>query len=597
MIKTGKMLSLAAILLLAVLAVAVAPANVSGTCDTDVWVAPPPLGSDANPGTQAQPFATIQKGIDFACANGTVHVAAGTYYEHLHINFAVNLTGAGAPITVIDGGLHGSGAVEASGIIGGTVITISSAPNEVNIISGFTIQNGSPEEANLWNPANEKVIYAGVKLPGMKILTQPTFFIGSCGGGIYIANTHIVTLNDCVIKNNTADEGGGICNSGQLTMNRCTVSGNTARFDGGGIANGPVGFFNNSADGPAPIPVLGSMSLTNCTISGNKLLEGIISEVEGYAGGGPIAGAGGGIYNSGHMELLNCTIANNSAGSAPDSIGGGFANTSLLTAIFKNTIVADNTAGNSTTNNGANGLDAVIISQGHNLDSEDSCGFNQPTDLINTDPLLGPLQDNGGPTFTCALPVNSPAVDTGDNSGAPATDQRGVSRPQGITVDIGAYELEGGRLLTSTETHPNISPANTNAWTRNLNPPTMSVQFVSVNPQQAVANQPVTISTNVVNTGDQGGNLNVTLKINGQVEETRMVSVGPQASQPIKFTVAKAQPGTYSIDIGGQTGSFTIPDNHSNKGAPANTGMIIFLALAVLAIAVVMVLLLNRRSA
>ncbi len=130
-----------------------------------------------------------------------------------------------------------------------------------------------------------------------------------------------------------------------------------------------------------------------------------------------------------------------------------------------------------------------------------------------------------------------------------------------------------------------------------LKPAQISLQYLSVNPKQTTANQPVTITTNVVNTGDQSGNLNVTLKINGQVEETRMVSVGPQASQPIKFTVAKSQPGTYSIDIGGQTGSFTIPDSQSNKGAPVNTGMIIFLVMAVLVIAAVMVLLLSRRSA
>jgi len=125
----------------------------------------------------------------------------------------------------------------------------------------------------------------------------------------------------------------------------------------------------------------------------------------------------------------------------------------------------------------------------------------------------------------------------------------------------------------------------------------MSVAFVSVNPQQAVANQPVTISTNVVNTGDQGGNMTVALKVNGVVEQTRMVSVGPQASQPIKFTVARSQPGTYAIDIGGQTGSFIIPGSQSNQAAPMNTGMIILLVIAVLAVAVVMALLLSRRSA
>lgn len=145
--------------------------------------------------------------------------------------------------------------------------------------------------------------------------------------------------------------------------------------------------------------------------------------------------------------------------------------------------------------------------------------------------------------------------------------------------------------------HPSVSPSTPN-WTRNLNPPTMSVQFVNINPQQVIANQPVTISTNVVNNGDQGGNLNVALKINGQVEQTRMISVGPQASQPIKFTVTKGQPGTYAVDIGGQTGKFTIKDTSGTTDTPINSGFIIILVIGVLALAIAVVLILSfSRSA
>ena len=142
---------------------------------------------------------------------------------------------------------------------------------------------------------------------------------------------------------------------------------------------------------------------------------------------------------------------------------------------------------------------------------------------------------------------------------------------------------------------PDVSPSNPNNWTRNLNPPNMSVRFVSVNPQQAVANQPVTISTNVVNTGDQGGNLNVNLKINGQVEETRMISVGPQASQRIKFTVAKSQPGTYSIDIGGQKASFIINGASSTTGKPVNGGVIAIIVACALVLTIFAVLIALRR--
>ena len=81
-----------------------------------------------------------------------------------------------------------------------------------------------------------------------------------------------------------------------------------------------------------------------------------------------------------------------------------------------------------------------LTSQGHNLDSGDSCGFTAPADLRNTDPRLDTLKDNGGFTPTLALLPGSPAIDAGDNAACPATDQRGVTRPQGAACDIGAYE-------------------------------------------------------------------------------------------------------------------------------------------------------------
>ena len=56
------------------------------------------------------------------------------------------------------------------------------------------------------------------------------------------------------------------------------------------------------------------------------------------------------------------------------------------------------------------------------------------------DPKLGPLADNGGPTLTMALLPGSPAIDAGNTSLAPATDQRGFPRPAGLAADIGAFE-------------------------------------------------------------------------------------------------------------------------------------------------------------
>jgi streptogramin lyase len=126
----------------------------------------------------------------------------------------------------------------------------------------------------------------------------------------------------------------------------------------------------------------------------------------------------------------------------------------------------------------------------------------------------------------------------------------------------------------------------------------VSVQYLSVNPKQAAASQPVTISTNVVNTGDNAVNYGVDLKINGQVEQTRMVSVGPQTTQPVKFTVTKAQPGTYTIDVGGQNGAFTIlGTGNSTTSKSASSAMIVILAFGVLILITVVAVLLTRRQA
>jgi hypothetical protein len=141
-------------------------------------------------------------------------------------------------------------------------------------------------------------------------------------------------------------------------------------------------------------------------------------------------------------------------------------------------------------------------------------------------------------------------------------------------------------------TGPGVSPT----IPRPLNPAQMSVQYLSVNPKQASANQPVTIITNVVNTGDEASNYHVALKINGLVEQSRMVSVGPQATQPVKFTVTKAQPGTYAVDIAGTKGSFIILGANSTGTTGSKTGALIALALIGVLIMATLVVLLLRRT-
>ena len=121
------------------------------------------------------------------------------------------------------------------------------------------------------------------------------------------------------------------------------------------------------------------------------------------------------------MTLTNVTFSSN----VNDNLNN------LVGAIWlKNTLMADGSCARN-----------PVISLGNNLDSGSTCGLNATGDLTNTNPLLGPLQDNGGPTPTHALLPGSPAINAGTNRGCPPTDQRGVPRPQGPLCDIGAFEV------------------------------------------------------------------------------------------------------------------------------------------------------------
>jgi hypothetical protein len=96
-----------------------------------------------------------------------------------------------------------------------------------------------------------------------------------------------------------------------------------------------------------------------------------------------------------------------------------------------------------------------VTSLGYNISSDDGSGIlTGPGDQINTDPLLGPLQDNGGPTFTHALLPGSSAIDEGDPNFTPPPfyDQRGpgFDRVRSGRIDVGSFEVQAGTTPTPT---------------------------------------------------------------------------------------------------------------------------------------------------
>lgn len=167
-------------------------------------------------------------------------------------------------------------------------------------------------------------------------------------------------------------------------------------------------------------------------------------------------------------------------------------------------------------------------------------------------------------------------------------------------ADSGVYGISYGnemRFTTGTPppppppSHPRSSPAPPQSA-----PPIMSLQYLNVQPHQTYAGQAITITTNVVNTGSETGNYNIILKINERVEQTQVVSVSPQGTQPVQFTVTRSQPGTYTVNIGGSRDSFTILAAVNSQGAGTRGGQALVVAMAaVIILLLCLVMLLARR--
>ena len=277
-----------------------------------------------------------------------------------------------------------------------------------------------------------------------------------------VVSNATVSVSGLSLENGTdaTGAGGGVHNAGTLTITACTIAScravaATPLSGGGAIYNETSGVLvvvnstvnNNQATGGAGDESGGGIYNAggSATISNSTIAANIAQGTNGF---------GGGVFNqSGSVTLVSSTIALNSAAGA----GGGVASTNGVFSVT-DSIIATNAATSATTN----APDAIgdYVSGGFNLigDGDESASFAEGVndDQVGSagfllDPLLGPLQDNGGPTFTLALLPGSPAINTG-TCDEPSTDQRGDPRPIGPACDIGPFELQACTDLGSTIT-------------------------------------------------------------------------------------------------------------------------------------------------
>jgi hypothetical protein len=282
------------------------------------------------------------------------------------------------------------------------------------------------------------------------------------GGGIW--NSGVATIAGSTVNGNVAGHGGGSENSGTLsitdsTLNNNTVGGEYQHFqwgEGGGIdSSGTLTITNTTLNGNFAFIAGGALNgngmITNSTISGNQSHNGggiygspTVTNSTISTNSAAFQGNGGGIFGGGTVR--HCTIADNET----DNFGEGilvFGSLAIGNTILKTGTSAPNIVI----------LSGTVTSNGYNISNDNGGGFlTGPGDQINTDPILGALQDNGGPTFTHALLPGSPAIDAGDPNFTPPPDydQRGPGfvRVFNGRIDVGSFEVQPTPTPTPTLT-------------------------------------------------------------------------------------------------------------------------------------------------
>lgn len=286
-------------------------------------------------------------------------------------------------------GIIGAGAEERS-----FYVVRSRGADAAAVIDGFTIADACADHSNVPNLEHGSGMYNENSSPTVSNCTFSGNSAGT-GGGMHNESSSPVVTNCTFYKNAAKEAGGGMFNyDSSPTVTNCTFYENGAGM-GGGMCN----------ESSSPIVI-------NCTFYENDARW-----------------SGGGMVNDDSSPIVvNCTFLGNTMGADND----GMFNTGGSSPIITNCIFWGSENQTLIVGSDSSPTFSWCVVQG---------GLIGGKNIIDADPKLGPLADNGGPTKTCAPGKGSSAIDGGTAEGAPPTDQRGVSRPQGGGIDIGAVEI------------------------------------------------------------------------------------------------------------------------------------------------------------
>jgi predicted outer membrane repeat protein len=377
--------------------------------------------------------AEAEGGAIFNHASGTLSLADSTFSHNHAKTLGGGLFSGGMIPTTVSGTTFFSNTAGYNGggisITGTTQVTLANSNftnNRANHYGGGISNEFSGARLTIVGSAfSENTSFGsggGISNRGVLTLTSSTFLTNTAtaGGGGAIVNLGTLAVSGSTFSgNNSHNPGPGISNSGSFVVSSSTFTGNWNLFNYGaaiwhaGHGHSVVShstFFDNRTNNGGAIASIMSLEINNSTIYSNTA----------YFYGGAIYAQSA----SAQITVTNSTLANNAAhvgSGAIHVVNGG-------RVLLRNTIVSNSTLG-------ANCGGADIINGGGNLSYPDAT-----CPGLNANPLLGPLADNGGPTWTMALGAGSPAINAAVLVNCPPTDQRGVARPQGAGCDIGAFE-------------------------------------------------------------------------------------------------------------------------------------------------------------